>query len=268
MTRAVEPPASAGLRATLEGGDCSLIGTFVTIPRVELVEALGAAGYDFVILDCEHGPFGIEALTPLIAAARGSGLVAIVRTPDTSPHIIGAALDVGADGVLSPRIPDLATADAVVRATRLPPTGDRGVNPFIRAASYGLDPEYLRTENSRRAAMIMIEDHGAVAQIEQIVALEELDCIFIGPFDLSAGAGAPGELDHPKVLSAVERTLQAARERRLATGAFAATPEAAAKWMEQGVNLIALSTDSAMASNGFRDSLQRARSLFPEARSR
>ena len=109
----------------------------MTIPRIEIVEAIGADEFDFVILDCEHGPFGIDAVPALLAAARGCGMVAIVRTADERPQGVGAALDAGADGNLVPRITGVAAAERAVRATRLPPVGGRGVNPCVRAASYG-----------------------------------------------------------------------------------------------------------------------------------
>lgn len=251
--------AGATLRARLAEPGTSLLGTFVTIPRVELVEAIGASGFDFVILDCEHGPFGIEAVPALLAAAQGSGMAAVVRTADDRPQGIGAALDAGADGVLVPRITGVESAQRAVAAARLPPTGYRGVHPYIRAASYGADTDYLRTEDTRRAAMVMIEDPAAVDQIAQITALEELDCAFIGPFDLSSGSGMPGAVDHPKIRASIDRVLEVAQSSGTGTGIFAPDPAAASHWLERGVNLVALSVDTRLAGDAFRAASHAAR---------
>jgi 4-hydroxy-2-oxoheptanedioate aldolase len=253
---------TTGFRARLGQGEEALLGIFITIPRIEMVEIAGAAGFDFVLLDCEHGPQTIESLPALVAAANAAGVAAIVRPPDTRTQGIGAALDVGADAVMVPRVSGLEEARGVVAATRFPPSGTRGLHPAVRAAAYGLEEDFMNKEDARRGAIVMIEDLGAVAEIEEIASLPELDGLFIGPSDLSVDAGAPGQLDHPIVAAAIEKVLAAARENGVATGAFAGTPEAAAMWKRRGARLIALSSDLLTLSQGLRQDLKATRALF------
>lgn len=252
-------PRLEGLRRTLaEPGD-PLLGTFVTIPRVEIIEALAGSGFDFAILDCEHGPYWLESLPPLLAAARGSGLTAIVRTPDSSLQGIGASLDAGADGVLVPQVADAEAARTVVNGSRLPPTGSRGTNPYIRGARYGIDQHFLSLENDRRACLVMVENSRTADQIDEIASIGELDCAFVGPYDLSASYGVPGQLDHPSVQAATDRILSVCDRSGLATGVFAATPESAVKWMRRNVRLVALSVDSQLAVQGFSAATKRVK---------
>jgi 2-keto-3-deoxy-L-rhamnonate aldolase RhmA len=243
----------SGLRARLAGSAQPLLATFVVIPRVEIVEALAASGFDLVILDCEHGPYAIESVPPLLAAATAAGITAVVRVPDTREHAIGAALDAGADGVLIPRVTTPGAARAAVAAARFAPEGDRGANPYVRANRYGTRPvaDYFAVENARRAALLMIESLEAVEAIDEIAAIPSLDAFFLGPFDLSAGHGVPGQLDHPKVTAAITRVVEAARRHGVATAAFANSPDAAQRLRALGIEHIALGVDSKLVAEGF-----------------
>lgn len=241
-----------GFRARLHAREGPLLATFVTIPRIEIVEALAASGFHFVILDCEHGPYGIESLQPLVAAAAASGISAIVRVPDARPHPIGAVLDAGADGVLVPRVETAAAALAAVRAARFAPNGDRGANPYVRAGRYGTVADYFAVENSCRACLLMVESPQAIDEIDEIVRLPELDGVLLGPFDLSAGYGVPGKLDHPSVTDAISRVVSAANRHGVATAAFANSPSAALRLLAMGVEHIALQVDSKLIVEGFQ----------------
>jgi 2-keto-3-deoxy-L-rhamnonate aldolase RhmA len=241
----------SGLRARLAENAQPLLATFVVIPRIEIVEALAAGGFDLVILDCEHGPYAIESVPPLVAAATAAGITAVVRVPDTREHAIGAALDAGADGVLVPRVTTPAAARAAVAAARFAPQGDRGANPYVRAGRYGTVADYFAVENARRAALLMIESLQAVDAIDEIAAIPSLDAVFLGPFDLSAAHGVPGQLDHPKVTAAITRVVDAARRHGVATAAFANSPDAAQRLRALGIEHIALGVDSKLVAEGF-----------------
>jgi 4-hydroxy-2-oxoheptanedioate aldolase len=241
----------SGLRARLRDGP-PLLGTFVIVPRIEVVEIAALAGFDLVVLDQEHGPISVESLPPLLAAARGAGLLALVRVPECRPKQIEAALDAGADGVLVPHVSSLDAASRAVAAARFAPEGSRGANPFVRAGRYGDDAGFLREANQRAACLAMVEGSAGVEAVDEILAVPGLDAIFVGPVDLSASLGVPGEPEHPAVVEAVRALVARGRERDVATAVFAPTPAAAHRWLDLGVRLVAHSIDTAMLLGGMR----------------
>ncbi len=239
------------LRHRLTGDGPTLLATFVLIPRVEIVELAGIAGFDVVVIDLEHGPYGIGSLPPLVAAGHGVGLQCVVRVSRLDVQEIGAALDCGADGVLVPHVGSRADAEAVVHAARFPPEGHRGANPYVRAASYSAQSSFLTEANSSAACLALVEGRAGVAAIDEIVAVPGLDGVFVGPVDLSADAGVPGETDSPLVQEAVRNVVTSARTHGVATSVFADRPESARRWLELGVRMVTFSVDTAMILRGF-----------------
>ncbi|MBN9309049.1 aldolase/citrate lyase family protein [Devosia sp.] len=231
------------LRERLKSG-VPLVATFSIIPSVEVVELIGLAGFDAVILDIEHGAHGSEALGPLILAARARGLYPLVRVRSSEPTEIAAALDAGAAGVIVPQIGSLAEAEKAVRAARFAPDGNRGANPFVRAADYSGRLEWFAQANRDVAVLLMIEGQGGLADAEQIVKLPHLDGIFIGPMDLSHALGVPGEMAHPEVVSAIRLVIAACKAEGITAGIFAGTPEAAKRWFGEGVSLAGVGVDT------------------------
>lgn len=249
----------AGLRARLREGRPLLV-TFVIVPRVEIVEAAAVAGFDGVVLDQEHGPIGIGDLPPLLAAAHGAGLAAVVRVPECRPKAIEAALDAGADGVLVPHVGTAEDAARAVAAARFAPEGSRGVNPWVRAARYGRDEAaYLASANASAAVIAMIEGLEGTRDAEEIVATPGLDGVFVGPYDLSAALGKPGRIDDPDVRERIDGIAARAREAGVAAAVFTPSPPAAPEWIERGFRLVALSVDAKMILEGFRAAVSQAR---------
>ena len=231
------------LRERLRSGN-PLVATFSIIPSVEVVELIGLAGFDAVILDLEHGAHGSEALGPLVLAARARGIYPIVRVRSSAPTEIAAALDAGAAGVIVPQIGSLAEAEQAVRAARFAPEGNRGANPFVRGADYSGRLEWFAEANRDVAILLMIEGQGGVDAAEQIVALPKLDGIFIGPMDLSHALGVPGEMGHPKVAETIRKVIAACAAEGIVSGIFAGTPEAAKRWIGEGVTLVGVGADT------------------------
>lgn len=253
--RAGSSRVSLLVRQRLAGDGPALVGTFVIVPRVEIVELIGLAGFDLVVLDCEHGPFGIEALPPLVAAARASDLACLVRVPECRAQAVGAALDVGADGVLVPHVHTAAAAADAVAAARFAPEGSRGANPYVRAARYSADADFFSRANDGAACLAMLEGPAGIAAIDEILSVPGLDAVFIGPVDLSAALGVPGETENPVVVEAVRDIISRGRDRVVATSVFASTPEAAMRWLSLGVRLVALSVDTGLILQGFKRAL-------------
>lgn len=239
------------LREALRG-PASLVFTFLMIPRVEIVEMLGLAGFDGVVIDLEHGPMTIADLPVLSAAARACGMYAIARVRDGSEPEIGSFLDTGVDGVLVPHVSSASQAAAIVSAGRFPPAGERSLNPYVRGTRYGTDGDAARDlANARCAIIVMVEGAAGLAELEPIGDTEDLDGVFIGPVDLSASLGVPGQPEHPTVIETVTSIFERLRERKVAAGVYAPTAEAARRWTAAGASLVALSADANMMQTAF-----------------
>ena len=249
--------AATNLRRRLAGEGS--VATFVIVPRVEIVELAALAGFDAVILDQEHGPIGVETLPPLVAAARGAGLACLVRVPEGRAKQIEAAFDVGADGVLVPHVSSSAAAADAVAHARFAPEGRRGANPYVRAAAYSANERFFSDANARAACLALVEGKQGVRAIGEILAVPGLDAVFIGPIDLSAALGTPGQPEHSTVIETVRGLVERGRERGVATAVFAPTPEAARRWLSLGVRLVALSVDTGLILGGFRAALAQLR---------
>lgn len=239
-----------GLRRAMAAGR-ELLGTFCVIPSAEVVELIALSGLDFVIIDMEHGPFGLESVRDALVAARARGLWAVVRVPGPDGGAIGSVLDAGADGVLVPQVTSADTARTVVAAARFAPEGERGAHPWVRASGYGTLPDWFATANRAVAVLVMIEGAEGVAAVPEIVEVPGLDAIFLGPVDLSHSMGVPGRLDHPRVRGAMEDVAAKAAARELATAVFAAGPEDARGWWGLGVRVVACGVDSQIIHAGF-----------------
>jgi 4-hydroxy-2-oxoheptanedioate aldolase len=226
---------------------------FSVIASVEVVEMIGIAGFDTVILDMEHGPYGIQALGPLILAARARGLTPIARVRCNDPALVGAALDCGAAGVLVPNVSSAQAASELVAAARFAPQGRRGVNPWVRAADFQAGPGWFAQANAAVAVIAMIEGREGIAALPEILQVEGLDAVFLGPVDLAQSLGVGLEPEHPKVVAAVSEVVQAAAAAGKATAVFAPTAEAARRWIARGVGLVAVSEDTATIVAAFRD---------------
>ena len=233
------------LRERLRSG-APLIATFSIIPSVEVVELIGLAGFDAVILDIEHGAHGSEALGPLILAAMARGIYPLVRVRSSEPTEVAAALDAGAAGVIVPQIGSVEEARRAVRAARFAPQGNRGANPFVRAAGYSGRLEWFAEANRDVAVVLMVEGRGGLDAVDEIAALPDLDGIFIGPMDLSHALGVPGEMGHADVVAAIETVIAACRAKGITAGIFAGTPEAAKRWIGGGVTLLGVGADAAI----------------------
>ncbi|MFT5223543.1 MAG: 2-keto-3-deoxy-L-rhamnonate aldolase RhmA [Glaciecola sp.] len=241
-----------------------MLATFVMIPRIEIVELLGANGFDAVVLDLEHGPLEVADLAGLSAAAQRSGMFAIARLASDDESTIARALDSGVDGVVVPHVGSAEAAAHVVSSGRFPPVGHRSLNPFVRGARYGLGDEAGRDPANNRAAIIaMLEGADALRNLDAICATVGLDALFVGPVDLSAALGVPGQPEHPTVVEAVQDVFRRLATAGVAGGIYAHTPEAAYRWAAAGASLTALSADIAMVAQGFAAMQASLRELGP-----
>jgi len=186
-------------------------GLIVKMPAPSIVEMAAYAGFDFVLIDAEHGVGDGEALENHVRAADAAGVPCIVRVGDLSAIEILRALDAGATGIVVPHVGDAASAAEAVRYAHYPPLGTRGLAVSTRAGRQGARAlrDHLARAERDTLVLVQVEDAGAVGRIDEIVAVPRLDAVFLGPTDLSLSLGHPGELDHPAVATAIDRVTDA-----------------------------------------------------------
>lgn len=236
-----------------------VFGTWVQTPSAEVVEILSWSGWDFVILDLEHGPYGAEALPHLIRAAEASEAAPLVRVPQAALEQVGKALDLGAAGIVIPGVTSAAAASSAVHLTRFPPHGGRGASPSTRQLHYSAIPFATLTapDAPQPLVVLQVEARLATSDLGSILAVAGVDVVFVGPYDLSTSLGLPGQFDHPRVREAITEIVNRCGERGIAVGIWVPDPEAAKFWVGQGVRFVTVSNNELMLFNQ-ASSLRRA----------
>lgn len=227
-----------------------VFGPFMKSTDPAFVEVAGHSGFDFVILDMEHGPVGFSELQNLIRAALLTNVIPIVRTADTTEVSISKPLDLGALGVQIPQVSSSTMAKACIKAARFFPEGERGVCRFVRAANYSSMPREVYFKNANDILIIIqLEGKEAILDIDNILKVEGIDIIFIGPYDLSQSLGVPGQITHPLVIEAMNDIVKRARALGIVVGTFTDTPQMAEMWRKAGVQYISYSVDVGIFTN-------------------
>lgn len=240
-------------RHLLAGGQA--VGIFVQTPHPVAAELLAGLGPEFVCVDQEHAPIGVESLHALVGAAALAGVPAIVRVPAGTAHHVAAALDAGAAGVLVPRVESAEEAAGVVRFARHPPAGARGIGP-ARATGYGRRiEETLAQAGEETLVVVQVETRQGRDSLDEILDVAGVDVVFVGPGDLAASLG----LDGARLQPAVEEILDRAAAAGKATGVFAAGPDEGAAWLARGVGLVLLGSDLAFLAQGVEQAWRRLR---------
>jgi 4-hydroxy-2-oxoheptanedioate aldolase len=183
-------------------------GLSINIASPELVEIAGLLGFDYVRIDAEHGPMEVETCQLMVRAAETAGVTPIIRLPYPDPRLINRYLDTGAMGVLVPHLNSRARAEAIVAGAKYHPLGSRGAGSGTRAADFGLRlsaPQYAEWANAETIVLGILEDKEAVDNLPEILQVEGLYGLVIGPSDLSQSLGMPGQTTHPDVLRLVEK---------------------------------------------------------------
>lgn len=229
------------------------IGTFASINSPDLVEIMGLTGFDFVIIDCEHGPMDAETSTNLIRAAQIYNMTPIVRIRENSETVVLKQLDVGAHGIQVPQINTSEDAKLLVQRTKYAPLGKRGV-AMPRAADYGLYPimEYFEKSNKETMIIAHCENVTALDNLEDIAKVDGIDVIFLGPFDMSQSMGISGQVTHPKIQEAAQRVLDVCDKYNKIPGIFAVNGDDAKVKIEQGFRYVPIGMDCTLIGNAFK----------------
>lgn len=227
----------------------SALGCFVGIYSPSLAEMLGHSGFDFVVIDNEHGSFSWSQVEEMIRACEVSGVTPIVRVVSSAPSEILKALDRGAKGVHVPQINTGEEARAVVAAAKFPPHGSRGAAYSVRAARYGLSKggSYLQQSNEDVLVCVHIETPQAVEQVDSIMQ-SGIDLAFVGPTDLSVSVGYPDQPNHPELKAMRDKVLESGRKYGVPVGILAADRAALEQYREWGADYIGLNLTSMLYS--------------------
>ncbi len=241
------------LKSKLKTG-ATLLGTFLQIPAAEVPEMFGLAGFDFGVVDTEHGMLGVDMITHLLRGCDAVGMATVVRVPGVDHHCITQALDFGASAVLIPNIQTREDATRAVAAAKYHPDGNRGMCPFARGASYdaGQDLDYYRRANAETGVVLQIEAADGIANLDAILEVPNIDGILIGPYDLSQSLGIPGQVTSPRVLEAFREIVKRAEKKAIVVGNFAVTIEQAQRFIDMGIRLLAYATDTMLMTQNCR----------------
>jgi len=206
---------------------------------------LALAGYDFLLIDNEHGPASLTESVSLLQAISGTNVASVMRVPWNDPVYLKRALDIGVESVMIPAIETPEQAVQAVRACRYPPAGTRGsAYQVVRGASYGIGaPDYRETAADNLLIICQIESRLAVENIDAIAAVDGVDMLLIGPNDLAGTIGRLGQLDHPEVTALVERAERGIQQAGRKLGSIAFAGRTFQDMFDRGYDLIAASTD-------------------------
>ena len=225
--------------------DKGALGPFMIGTDPAFVEAAGHAGYDFVLLDMEHGTTTFHTPPNLIRAANVAGVCPVVRVPRGTDIWIDQALDVGAGAVMIPQIDTAEQARAAISAAKFSPVGPRRPSRFVRSAGFGAVPgsEYF-SKAQDTAVILQAEGKKAVENLDEILDVPGIDVLFVGPYDLSSSLGLVGQVDHPDVLACIKGIIDKATAKGVKVGCFADTVEVGRKWRDLGVKFIGYACDT------------------------
>lgn len=235
------------------------IGLWNSIGDVSVQEMLGGAGFDWIVIDTEHSPTDVPDVLPALQAlAAYPGVSPVVRPAANDPVLIKRLLDFGAQTLLLPYIQSRAEAEAAVRAIRYAPRGIRGMAGLTRAGRYGAITDYAKIADREICLILQAETAEALDRLEEIASVDGVDGIFIGPADLAASMGHPGDIGHPEVVAAIEGAIARLNATGKPAGILSMNPETARKWIGLGTTFTAVGIDLGL----LRDAARALRSRF------
>jgi 2-dehydro-3-deoxyglucarate aldolase len=235
-----------------------LIGCWSALGSPITTEILGLAGFDWILLDGEHAPNDVLSFIPQLMALKDSPSAPVVRPAWNDTVLIKRLLDIGFYNFLVPFIESAADAQRAVAATRYPGGGVRGVSVAHRSNRYGTVKNYQQIINENIAVLVQIENQTAVANIDEIAAVDGVDCLFVGPSDLAAGLGHLGNSQHPEVQQAIAHVFARAKAAGKPSGILAPVEAEARHYLKMGASFVAVGSDLGV----FRSATQALRDKY------
>ena len=231
-----------------------LLGTMVTLPSPEVAEMISKCGVDWLFLDGEHAPLSTLDWQRLLQATAGR-CANLIRISANDERAIKKVLDIGADGIIAPRVNTAAEAAEIVKWCKYPPRGERGVG-LARAQGYGLDfQHYMDNANDEVMVVIQAEHIDAVNNLESIVAVDGIDAVFVGPYDLSASMHKTGQFDDADVIAAFDRIARVCQAKEMPLGYFGTSVDGVKPFVERGYSLVCTGLDAGFITQGVKSML-------------
>ncbi|HEY4290911.1 MAG TPA: aldolase/citrate lyase family protein [Puia sp.] len=248
-----------GLKTRLQKGEV-LIGTFLSLGNAITTEIVANAGFDWVIIDLEHGMGAEGDVVYQLLGLKNTNVSAIVRVESYQRQRIHRVLDAGADGIMCPKIETATEAELAVKAILYPPAGIRGVAKMIRAADYGADFDgYSQRASGELLGVIQIETVEALDHLDAIAGTSGVDVLFIGPSDLTMALGIFGQTDHPLFVNAVRQIVAAAASAGKHAGILLSDAADLKRYKDMGIHFIACGTDAGFLNKGARQMVETLR---------
>jgi len=233
-----------------------LAGTFLNLGSATAVEIAAQTGFDWLLLDFEHGSGYLSELRTQLLAASQSSAATIVRLPSINADLVKFAMDSGAAGVMFPYVANADEAAQAVQTMKYPPMGSRGVAQVIRATEYGRHwQSYLAEANAKSLVVVQIETPEAADQADAIAAVEGVDVLFVGPMDLSVNSGHPGDFTQPGFIDLLKHVVSACQRQGKSAGILS-RPELARSHLEMGFRFMALGSDAGAVLAGMQNNLK------------
>lgn len=233
------------------------IGMFFTVNSTEMVEIAGITGYDFAVIDMEHGPGNTQSILPLLIAAERRGLCPIIRIPEITPSIITQTLDIGAHGLQAPQVGTVQEAAQLTQYSKYYPKGLRGMGS-PRAGDYGYTRlnTYINDANAETLLIAQCESKEGYEHLEEIAACPDIDILFLGPYDMSQSLGMPGNV-HSQAMDDMRRTLiDVCRKHHKIPGTFAQDGKDAKRLKEMGFRYLTIGMDVDHILSKFKEEVE------------
>lgn len=248
--------------------DQPIVGTWSIISSPIVVEILALSGFDFLILDMEHGIYDQTALDACIRACEAAGCAPIVRVPGINPSAAQWALDMGAHGIVVPQVEDAASAAMSVGMSKFAPIGSRGYNPFTRAAGYAAPSsnQVGKLRNDFGLTSIIIENQTALNELDEILEIENLDVVYVGVYDLSIALGYEGDTKHPEICRVLDQTIVRVTSAGKTAGLMVRSKEDVAKATKLGARFLVFSVDTSLLHEAAKDAVATFRQGVSDAR--
>jgi 2-keto-3-deoxy-L-rhamnonate aldolase RhmA len=235
------------------------LGTWIMSASPLVAEAVGHAGFEWGVIDMEHTPLDLMDVVHLLQAVGNTRMVPVVRVPWNDTVTVKRVLDAGAQTVLFPFVQDADEARRAVAATRYPPDGVRGMAGMSRASRFGTTPDYLHTANRQQGVILQLETPQALDRLDEIAAVPGVDALFIGPADLSATMGFPGQLMHPQVVARMTAAAQRCRTLGMPMGTLGLNPDEVVRYRAAGFSYVAVGSDLGLLMRGATSAVRELR---------
>jgi len=247
------------MKEKLENNE-SVIGAFVSTPSPSTVEMLGWLGMDYVIIDCEHGATDYETAENMIRAAELANVTPMVRAGLNLQQNLQRYLDAGAQGVLIPLINNASDGQKVVDSCKYPPEGKRGLFSASRTGKYGMIPipEHVKTSNKEIFIALQIETLDGIKNQDEIIELDGVDSVFLGPGDLSSVLGVHGQVTHEKVRTTIESMVPKIINAGKFPGTLVTDSDQAKYWNDRGINFL-IGSANRFLMNGSKEFIETTR---------